>query len=174
MQAVFSSGATLMTDIKIVDDETASTSITLTATPQTISEEDGETTVTVTATLDGKALAKTTSVVVTINPTSTAARDVDYSVEGFSPYIEIQAGSTEESMQFKILPTSDNAAEGNETIKLTGEIDGLMADEVEITLTDPVTEPSTPDDSAFAFVADVEDQTYTAGTAIPDLVLPPR
>ena len=172
--ATFDSGATLMTDLKIVDDETtASTAITLAVTPSTVSEDTEEATITVTATLDGKALAKTTSVVVVINSTSTADRDVDYSVEGFSPWIEIPAGSTVGSMQFKIHPTVDNEEEGNETIKLTGSIDGLMADEVEITLTDPVAEPATPDASDFAFVADVENQTYTAGTAITPLVLPP-
>ena len=91
---------------------------------------------------------------------------------GFSPWIEIAAGSTTGSMQFTLHPILDKEVEGNETIKLTGTIDGLRADEVEITLTDSVTEPP-PDDSALAFVAKVESQTYTAGTAIDPLVLPP-
>ena len=173
VQAAFASGATLVQDLHIVDDETASTSIVLSVSPSTVSEEDGETTVTVTAALDGKALSDNTYVTVTINSTSTADRDVDYSVTDFSPWIEIPAGSTTGSTEFKIRPTVDNEEEGNETIKLTSRIDGLMADEVEITLIDPVAEPATPDDSSFAFVTKVEDQTYTAGTAIPPLVLPP-
>ena len=158
---------------QVVLPPTSSTSITLSASPQTISEEDGETTVTVTATLDGKALSDNTYVVVVINSTSTADRDVDYVTEAFSPLIDIPAGSTVGSMQFKIHPYPDSEVEGNETIKLIAVIDELIADEVEITLTDPVTGPSKLDDSSFAFVATVEDQTYTAGTAIPPLVLPP-
>ena len=171
VQAAFSSGATLVQDIKIVDDETASTAITLTVSPQTVSEAAGETIVTVTATLDGKALSNNTTVVVTINSTSTAARDVDYSVTNFSPWIEIPAGSTVGVMRFTLHPTPDNTVEGSETIKLTGKIDGLMADEVEITLTDPVTEPPA-DGSSLAFISGVEDQTYAAGTAITPLELP--
>ena len=171
VQAAFSSGATLVQDIKIVDDETASTAITLTVSPQTVSEAAGETIVTVTATLDGKALSNNTTVVVTINSTSTAARDVDYSVTNFSPWIEIPAGSTVGVMRFTLHPTPDNTVEGSETIKLTGKIDGLMADEVEITLADPVTDPPA-DDSSLAFISGVEDQTYAAGAAITPLELP--
>ena len=174
VQAAFSSGATLVQDIKIVDDETASTAITLSVSPQTISEESGATTVTVTATWDGKALSENKAVTVTFDSGSTATRDVDYTVESFSPWIEIAAGSTTGSMQFTLRPTPDKETEGNETIKLTGSInDGLMGDDAVIILTDPVVPPAEPDDSALAFVAKVEAQTFTAGTAITDLVLPP-
>ena len=149
VQATFASGATLLADITIVDDETpnTSTSITLSVSPQTISEEDGETTVTVTATWDGKALSENKAVTVTFGSGSTASRDVDYIMTGFSPWIEIPAGSTTGSMQFTLHPILDKEVEGNETIKLTGTIDGLRADEVEITLTDSVT-PNTSDETA--------------------------
>ena len=78
VQATLASGATLMTDIEIADDETPSTSIALSADPNMINEESGETTITVTATLDGKALAEDVNVILSIDAASTASRDEDY------------------------------------------------------------------------------------------------
>ena len=171
VHAAFSSGATLVQDITIVDDDTASTAITLSVSPQTISEESGATTVTVTATWDGKALSENKAVTVTFDLGSAATRDEDYTVESFSPWIEIAAGSTTGSMQFTLRPIPDKETEGNETIKLTGKInDGLMGDEVEITLTDSVT-PNTSDETASTAITlsaspstvseEIEDATVT-------------
>ena len=74
-------------------------------------------------------------------------------------------------------PVSDTEAEGSETIKLTGTVTGLTGDEVVITISDEAAttdEPDEPDDSSLAFADDtvIENQTYTAGTAINALVLP--
>ncbi len=179
VQARFSSGATLTTDIRIVDDETPSTAISLSANPHTIVEGSGETEITVTATLNGKALAETATVIVAIDATSTAARDVDYAAL-LNPLIVIPAGSREGSTQLVIRVVSDELAEGNETIKLIGAINGLMGAEVDITLSDPATvptdpdEPSEPDGSALAFAANtaIPNQAYTADKAIEPLVLP--
>ena len=179
VQATFVSGATLMKDIKIVDDETPSTSIELSVDPHTLIEGSGSTEVTVTATLDGKALAEKATVVVAIDGSSTATRDVDYAAL-FNPLIEIPAGSITGSTQFAIRIIDDDLAEGSETIKLIGVINGLMGDEAEITLSDQAAmtmDPSDPpemDDSALSFGDDtvVPNQSYTAGTAISPLVLP--
>ena len=179
VQAAFTSGATLMTDIKIVDDETPSTSIALSVNPHTLIEGSGTTEVTVTATLDGKSLAENATVVVAIDAASTATRDVDYAAL-FNPVIEIPLGSITGSTQFAIRIIDDDLIEGNETIKLIGVINGLMGDEAEITLSDqaamtmPPEEPEMPDGSSFGFAADtmIPNQTYTAGTAITPLVLP--
>ena len=179
VQATFVSGATLMKNIKIVDDETPSTSIELSVDPHTLIEGSGSTEVTVTATLDGKALAEKATVVVAIDGSSTATRDVDYAAL-FNPLIEIPAGSITGSTQFAIRIIDDDLAEGSETIKLIGVINGLMGDEAEITLSDqaPMTmDPSDPpetDDSALSFGDDavIPNQSYTAGTAISPLVLP--
>ena len=43
VQATFSSGATLVQNIKIADDETPSTSVELSVSPNTISEQSGQT-----------------------------------------------------------------------------------------------------------------------------------
>ena len=177
VQATFESDATLLTDIEIADDEAPSTSIALSADPHTINEESGETTITVTATLDGKALPEEAIVVVSIDAASTASRDVDYSSVEFNPLIRISAGEIRGSTQLVLQPMDDNTAEGNETIKLIGLTVGLTVDEVEITLTDQpamTEEPTEPGDGSLGFAADaaIDDQSYTAGTAIEDLVLP--
>ena len=179
VEARFASGATLLTDIEIADDETPSTSIALSVSPNMINEEIAETTITVTATLDGKALAEDAIVIVSIDASSTASRDVDYKAQ-FNPLIRIPAGSIMGSTQFTIQPINDTVAEGSETIKLTSLIAGLTGGEVEITLADQAAmveepeEPEEPGDGSLAFAADaaIDNQSYTAGTAIDALVLP--
>ena len=179
VQATFASGATVSTDIEISDDETSSTSIALSVSPHEVSEDAGTTDVSVTATLDGQALAEDVTVSLIISNTSTAMRDVDYAVD-LTPLIEIPAGSTIGVTLLTLRPIADDIAEGNEIIKLVGMIGGLVGDEAEIVLSDRVVEPEEPEepeepgDGSLAFAADAEvaDQSYTAGTAIDDLVLP--
>ena len=179
VQAAFASGATLLTDIEISDDETSSTSIALSVSPHKVSEDAGTTDVSVTATLDGLALAEDATVSLTIGNASTAARDVDYTVE-FTPLIEIPEGSTIGVTLLTLRPINDAKPEGDEIIKLVGTISGLVGDEAEIVLSDPAVEPEEPEEPekpgdgslAFADDAEVPDQSYTAGTAIDSLVLP--
>ncbi len=189
VQATFASGATLMKDLKIADDETPSTSIALSVSQDTISEDSAETDITVTATLNGEALKEDKDVILAIDAaSSTAMRDVDYAAR-FNAIIKIPAGSIMGTTQFVIDPTSDAEVEGSETIRLIGVITGLTGDEVEITISDPDSmmdgtdgtdgtdepdEPDEPDDGSLAFPADaaVDNQEYTKGEAITPLVLP--
>ena len=182
VQAAFSSGGVLLTNIEIADDETPSTSISLSVNPRTISEEGAEVSVAVTATLDGKALLADAIVRLTIDGSSTATRDEDYAAL-FNPRLVIPAGWITGSTLFAVRPIDDTVAEGNETIKLTGTIAGLAGDEVEIILSDrgteeppeePEPEEPAPEEPSLAFAADVSiaDQRYTAEDAIPALVLP--
>ena len=175
VRATFASGGVLMKDIKIVDDETPSTSITLSVDPASIVEGSGQTNVTVTATLNGDTLTENATVIVAIGEASTATRDVDYSAI-FNPLITILAGAREGSTQFSILAIDDGLAEGNETIKLIGVINELTGSEAEITLSDEAAppEPMDPDGSALAFADGtvIPNQAYTAGQAIAPLVLP--
>ncbi len=177
VQATFSSGATISTDIEISDDETSSTSIALSVNPHSVSEDAGTTDVSVTATLDGQALAADATVSLSIANSSTAQRDVDYSVE-FTPLIQIPAGSTIGVTLLTLRPIDDDIVEGDEIIKLAGTIAGLVGDEAELLLSDndqavaPPDAPETPGDGSLAFAAEVDDQTYTAGTAIDALMLP--
>ena len=182
VQAAFSSGGVLLTNIEIADDETPSTSISLSVNPRTISEEGAEVSVAVTATLDGKALLADATVRLTIDGTSTATRDEDYAAL-FNPLLVIPAGWITGSTLFAVRPIDDTVAEGNEIIKLTGTIAGLAGDEVEIILSDrgteeppeePEPEDPAPEDPSLAFADDVSiaDQRYTAERPVPALVLP--
>ena len=132
---LISTGETLLTDIKLRDDETPSTSIELSADPSTLSEDAALTIVTVTATLDGKALEEDATVSVAIDQESTATRDLDYAAL-FTPMIEIPAGSITGTMNFYVDPVADNLEEGDEIIRLVGTIDGLEGGEVEIAISD--------------------------------------
>ena len=172
-------GDSAQTDITITDDETPSTSIVLSVNPHTINEQDGRTSVEVTATLDGQALTEDTTVNLSVDYNgSTATSGEDYAAV-FNPdaSLVILSGSITGSRQFVAVPVVDTLAEGNETIRLIGVVDGLEGDGVEITLSDPAAEPTVsaePDssDSSFRFAAATANQEYTVGAAIPPLVLP--
>ncbi len=133
---LISTNETLLTDIELRDDETPSTSIALSADPNTLSENDDLITVAITATLDGKALEEDATVRLAIDNESSATRDLDYAAL-FTPMIEIPAGSITGTMNFYVDPVADNLEEGDEIIRLIGTIDGLEGGEVEITLSDP-------------------------------------
>ena len=175
-------GDSAQTDITITDDETPSTFIVLSVRPPTINEQDGRTSVEVTATVDGQELTEDTTVTLSVDYNgSTATSGADYAAV-FNPdaALVILSGSITGSRQFVVVPVVDALAEGNETIRLIGVVDGLEGDEVEITLSDPAAEPTVsaePDssdssDSSFRFAAAIANQEYTVDAAIPPLVLP--
>ena len=129
------SGGSAQTDIKITDDETPSTSIALSVSPHTVREDAEQTELTVTATLDGQALAQDATVTLSIDPASTAQRDLDYSAV-FNPMLVIPADSIAGAVSLFIDPVADREDEGNETIVLNSAIEGLAGDSTTITLTD--------------------------------------
>ncbi len=167
------SGGSARTDIKIADDETPSTSLSLEVTPHTLSEDAGVTQLTVTAMLDGKALDAAATVTLSIDPESAATRDLDYSAL-FNPSLVIPAGSTSASLTFLIDPTADNEDEGNETITLIASAEGLTSASAHITLADGTETPLPPEATPLAFAdgTSIDDQEYTAGTAISAMELP--
>ena len=167
-----SSGGSASADIKIADDETASTSISLSASPNTVSENDGVTEVTITATLDGKVLDSDATVTLSIDPASEATRDVDYSAL-FNPILTIAAGQISGSVDLLIDPTADKVDEGNETATLKGAIEGLIDGSGTITIEDY----AMPEDPAmpmlmFAEGTMIDDMAFTAGTEITAVELP--
>jgi len=169
------SGGSRQVNITIADDEIASTSIVLAVSPRTISEKGGRTTVTVTATLNGQPLSKDATVTLSIDPNaSTAKRDTDYAIvfEDNKSQLTIPAGQLQGSTTVSITPIDDGAEEQDETITLTGAIDGLEGDEVEIMLSDQAAVSGGSSGSSLAFAATVADQEFTVGTAIDPLVLP--
>ncbi len=129
------SGGSAQTHIKITDDETTSTSIALSVNPHTVQEGAGTTEITITATLDGKALPQDATATLSIDAASTAQRDLDYAAL-FDPLLVIPAGSTAGATSLFINPIADDEDEGNETIALNSEIEGLAGGSATITLTD--------------------------------------
>ena len=168
VQAIASGGSD-QTDITITDIQTASASITLSVNPNTISEDAGTVRINVTATLKGSRLAQNTTVTLEISGASTATRDTDYDLVFANPQIVIPAGSITGLKQFSIRPRNDGVAEGNETIKLIGKINGVVEGEAEITLSDPAAGSSDPPGSSTVVAG--QNYTYTVGTTI-TLVLP--
>ena len=134
LQATASGGSAQM-DIKIDDDETASTSIALSVNPHTVQEGAGQTEITITATLDGKALSQDAAMKLSIDAASSAQRDLDYSAL-FNPLLVIPAGSIAGATSLSITPIADDEDEGNETIALNCTVEGLAGSSATITLTD--------------------------------------
>ena len=164
------SGGSASTDVTIADDETASTSISLSASPHTVGEDAGVTNVTITATLNGKVLDADATVTLSVDGASEATRDVDYSAL-FNPLLTIPAGQVSGSIVMLIDPTADTADEGNETITLNGEIEGLLDGSGLLTISDVAM-----DEAAMALMfpegAMIDDIAATAGTAIAAVELP--
>ena len=166
------SGASARTDdIKIADDETASTSIALSADPHTISEGADNTVGTITATLDGKALDADATVSIAIDAASAATRDVDYRILFDTP-LTIEAGQISGSVAFAIDPISDDADEGNETITVTGTIDGLTGGSATITLEDYEMMDGETMVDPLAFAETIGDIGVTSGSPMSAMVLP--
>lgn len=158
-------------DITIADDETASTSISLSADPHTVSEDAGVTEVTVSAVLDGKVLGADATVTLSVDPASEATRDVDYSAL-FNPLLTIPAGEVSGSVALLIDPTADSADEGDETITLNGTIEGLLDGSGTLTISDVEAMEDEMMALMFAEGAMIDDIAATAGTEITAVELP--
>ena len=164
------SGGSASTDVTIADDETASTSISLSASPHTVGEDAGVTNVTITATLNGKVLDADATVTLSVDGASEATRDVDYSAL-FNPLLTIPARQVSGSIVMLIDPTADAVDEGNETITLNGAIEGLLDGSGLLTISD-VAMDETMDPLAFAEGAMIADIGATSGTALTAVELP--
>ena len=177
--------------IVLVDDDSNSMNIWLTAAPAAISEGAGTTDVIVTGTLDGKVFDSDVVMLLTIDADingdgvvndddEAAMRDVDYSATVRS--LTIPADAASGTTTFTITPTDDKTVEADETIRLTvpdanNQITAQYADEEDVTLTVSTVDITLQDTGvggapSFATDAAIADQTYAVGTAIADLVLP--
>ena len=172
------SGGWAQVDLRISDDETASTSLVMSVMPSQLSESADLTEVQVMAALDGKPLAEDATVALSIDRASTATRDIDYSAL-FNPSITLAAGSVMGSTRLLLDPVADSMTEGDETIMLTAMLSGLDAGSATLVLTDTDSEMMGGDDDdmmmmplAFVEGASIAAQSYTAGTAIHALELP--
>ena len=164
-------GGSASTDIKIADDETASTSISLSANPSEVSEGPDKITITITATLDGKVLDADETVIVTVDPTSGALRDVDYQME-FGPNLTIRKGQVSGEIVGTIKALPDPLDEDSETITLNGVHGSLTVTPGKITISDVAADMDTVDPLAFAEGTMIDAIEATSGTAITAVDLP--
>ena len=121
----------------ITDDDTAPTSITLSVNPTSVSESDGATEVTVTAAFPqgSAALTAQTDVSVSVAGNTASGGGVDFAdVTAFT--VSILAGQTSGTATFDLTPVSDAIVEGDETINVSGTLQGFTITAATITLTD--------------------------------------
>ena len=122
----------------ITNDDTASTGITLSVSPNLVAEDAGATTVTVTATLNSAVRTSATPVTVAVGATGDDATEgTDYAtVTDLS--MSILAGNTADTATFTLTPTDDDAVEGDETLSVTGTttVTGLAVADTTVTITD--------------------------------------
>ena len=116
--ADYGSAVAASVDVTVDDDETASSGVTLSVSPDSVSEGASATTVTVTARLNGGTRSEATPVAVTVG-SGTATSGTDFTaVAGFS--IGIAANTRSHTGTFSLAPTQDTLDEPNETVSVTG------------------------------------------------------
>ena len=123
-------------ELTLSDDDTTSSSVSLSVEPGSVPEGAGATVVAVTAALDGAARAEPTAVTVSVGALGDAAAPgTDY--EAVSSFVlRIAAGSVSEAASFTLTPVDDGVAEGDETITVAGVVNGLAMESAELTLED--------------------------------------
>ena len=124
----------------VLDNDIAPTRITLTATPDRVSEDAGATALTVTATLGGqRSLARDTRVQLALEDGAAAADD-DY--EAATAVLTIPAGQMSATATLTLDPVNDAVREGDETVIITGDADGLTVTTAQVTITDDDAAPT--------------------------------
>ena len=110
----------LGTELTIVDDDTLSTEISLSVSPDNLGEGAGATTLTVTGTLNNDPRSSPTSVTVMVGVSSdVAVEGTDYeTVNDFT--LTIDAGQTTGTADFQLIPTDDTTNEADEALTVSG------------------------------------------------------
>ena len=123
------------TAVTITDDDTLSTNWTLSAAPNSMAEGSGTTEITVTATRSGTTTSTTPTTVAIAVAGSTATAGTDFSpVTGFN--ISVPAGATSGEATFDLVVTNDTLDEIDETISITGTLQGNSFTPATLTITD--------------------------------------
>ena len=124
--------------VAVDDDETASTEVDLTVSPESVGEADDATTVTVTATLNDAPRTSATPVTVTVGAAGDPATEgTDYATVD-TVTVTITAGQTSGTETFSLKPTDDDVDEADETLSVTGSTTaaGLSVSSTGVTITD--------------------------------------
>ena len=161
-------------DVTIVDDDTASTIIALSASPSSIAENGPTTAVTLTAKLAGtvtRSVPTTVTFVRTLGGTATPGPGNDFTRIGLPVSITIAAESSSASATgFSITPGQDTANEGVETIEVSAELAGYKVHAATVWLVDDdVSAPGAPGEFTAELVGrNAVRLTWTAPTAPDD------
>ncbi len=119
--------------VTVADDETASTGVVLSVSPDTIDEDAGATTVAVTGVLNGAPRSADTGVTVSVSAGTASAGDFA-AVSDFA--LTIPAGRTSGTASFSLTPVDDAVEEGAETISVSGTAQGLAVTAATVTIED--------------------------------------
>ena len=132
------------TELTITDDETASTEISLSVSPDNLGEGAGTTTLTVTGTLNNDPRSSPTSVTVMVGaPSDVAVEGADYeTVNDFT--LTIDAGRTTGTADFQLIPSADTIDEADEALTVTGTTasTGLTVTTTSVTIADDDAAPT--------------------------------
>ena len=150
------------TEVTIIDDETPSTEISLSVTPDNLGEGASATTLTVTGTLNNDVRSSPTSVTVIVGASiDVAAEGTDYeTVNEFT--LTIDAGQTTGFTTFLLVPTDDAIDEVDEALTVSGTTaaTGLVVTTTSVTITDDDT-PGVTVDPTEVTVTEGGTVTYT-------------
>ena len=127
-------------DVAVDDDETPSSGVTLSVSPDALSEGAAATPITVTATLNGG--TRDAATVVSVTATSgTATSGTDFApVTGIT--ITIPANSLSHTGTLSMTPTQDVLDEPDETVSITGSATGITVTGAAVTITDDDATPT--------------------------------
>ena len=125
-------------DVTVIDDETASTTVTLSVHPASVAEEVSGREITVTGTLDQAPRAQATAVTVSVAG-DTATAPADFAVVADFE-LTIAAGELSGAETFTLTPVNDDVDETDETVTVSGAVAdaaaGLTVAEAQVTITD--------------------------------------
>ena len=122
--------------LALEDDDTASTSVSLSVSPASASEDGGAQQIAVTAALAGAARSEATPVTVSVGAAGdSAVSGTDY--QAASDFVlTIPEGFVSGEATFTLTPVDDGIAEGDEAITVHGTVSGLSVEPAELTLED--------------------------------------
>ncbi|MDE2719308.1 SwmB domain-containing protein [Candidatus Palauibacter polyketidifaciens] len=118
--------------VYVNDDDTPSTGVTLSVTPERVGEWAGQTALRVTGTLNGAALAANTTVSLSVSAGTASASDFTAGTAALT----IDAGETTGTATLSLTPVDDRVDEDDETVTVTGTVSGLTVTGATVTIAD--------------------------------------
>ena len=146
--------------VTVTEDETASTAVALSVSPDQVREDAGSTSVVVTGTLDEA--PRMAATVLTVSVTGDTASPGDFTtVTNFM--LTIAANATSGAATFTLTPVDDDVDETDETVTVDGTVSGLTVNAATLTIED--------DDTRAVVVSETEVTVPEGGSATYTVVL---